>query len=191
MKLLAKSLFSERHRRLYALVRGNWFKLLLAMLFMLLMAGANSAIPFMIKPVVDDIFISKNVAMLKVVPLAVILIYLVLGAAMYGQEYFLGWVGHDVIRQLRNSLYDKIQDLPISFFQAERTGTLMSRITNDVSVIKDMVSTAITGSIRDLFTIIGLTGVIFYRDWKSAIAALSCCRWLFTPSCGWAGGCGA
>ncbi|MGB8719835.1 MAG: ABC transporter transmembrane domain-containing protein, partial [Desulfobacterales bacterium] len=149
MKLLSKSLFRERHRRLFALVRGNWLKLLLAMLFMLLMAGASSAIPFMIKPVVDDIFISKNATMLKMVPLAVILIYLVLGAAMYGQEYFLSWVGHDVIRQLRNSLYDKIQDLPISFFQAERTGTLMSRITNDVSIIKEMVSTAITGSIRD------------------------------------------
>jgi subfamily B ATP-binding cassette protein MsbA len=181
MKPFSKSLFSERHRQLYALVRGNWFKLLLAMLFMLLMAGANSAIPFMIKPVVDDIFISKNVAMLKVVPLAVILIYLVLGGAMYGQEYFLGWVGHDVIRQLRNNLYDKIQDLPFSFFQSEKTGTLMSRITNDVSVIKDMVSTAITGAIRDLFTIIGLTGVIFYRDWKSAIAALVVLPLAFYP----------
>jgi subfamily B ATP-binding cassette protein MsbA len=163
------------------MVRGNWVRLLLAMLCMLLMAGASSAIPFMIKPVVDDIFISRDVTMLKLVPLAVVLIYLVLGAAMYGQEYFLGWVGHDVIRQLRNSLYNKIQDLPISFFQAEKTGTLMSRITNDVSVIKDMVSTAITGAIRDLFTIVGLTGVIFYRDWKSALAALVVLPLAFYP----------
>jgi subfamily B ATP-binding cassette protein MsbA len=176
-----KPRFSERHRRLLAMVRGNWFRLLLAMLCMLLMAGASSAIPFMIKPVVDDIFISKDVTMLRLVPLAVVLIYLVLGAAMYGQEYFLGWVGHDVIRQLRNSLYDKIQDLPISFFQAEKTGSLMSRITNDVSVIRDMVSTAITGAIRDLFTIIGLTGVIFYRDWKSALAALVVLPLAFYP----------
>ena len=163
------------------MVRGNWLRLLLAMFCMLLMAGASSAIPFMIKPVVDDIFISKDVTMLRLVPLAVVLIYLVLGAAMYGQEYFLGWVGHDVIRQLRNSLYDKIQDLPISFFQAEKTGSLMSRITNDVSVIRDMVSTAITGAIRDLFTIIGLTGVIFYRDWKSALAALVVLPLAFYP----------
>jgi subfamily B ATP-binding cassette protein MsbA len=163
------------------MVRGNWVRLLLAMLCMLLMAGASSAIPFMIKPVVDDIFISRDVTMLKLVPLAVVLIYLVLGAAMYGQEYFLGWVGHDVIRQLRNSLYDKIQDLPISFFQAEKTGSLMSRITNDVSVIRDMVSTAITGAIRDLFTIVGLTGVIFYRDWKSALAALVVLPLAFYP----------
>jgi subfamily B ATP-binding cassette protein MsbA len=176
-----KTRFSERHRRLLAMVRGNWVRLLLAMLCMLLMAGASSAIPFMIKPVVDDIFISRDVTMLKLVPLAVVLIYLVLGAAMYGQEYFLGWVGHDVIRQLRNSLYNKIQDLPISFFQAEKTGSLMSRITNDVSVIRDMVSTAITGAIRDLFTIVGLTGVIFYRDWKSALAALVVLPLAFYP----------
>ena len=163
------------------MIRGNRIRFLLAMLCMLLMAGANSAIPFMIKPVVDDIFISRDVTMLKLVPLAVILIYLVLGAAMYGQEYFLSWVGHDIIRQLRNSLYDKIQDLPISFFQAEKTGTLMSRITNDVSVVRDMVSTAITGSIRDLLTIVGLTGVIFYRDWRSALAALVVLPLAFYP----------
>lgn len=163
------------------MIRGNRVRFFLAMLCMLLMAGANSAIPFMIKPVVDDIFISRDVTMLKLVPLAVILIYLVLGAAMYGQEYFLSWVGHDIIRQLRNSLYDKIQDLPISFFQAEKTGSLMSRITNDVSVIRDMVSTAITGSIRDLLTIVGLTGVIFYRDWRSALAALVVLPLAFYP----------
>ncbi|MBW1835303.1 MAG: ABC transporter permease, partial [Deltaproteobacteria bacterium] len=141
------------------------------MLCMLVMAAANSAIPFLIKPVVDDIFINKDIAMLKLIPFAVIIIYFSLGSAMYGQEYLMNYVGQDIIRRLRNSLYGKIQDLPLSFFHKEKTGVLISRITNDVNIIKTMVSTAVTGSLRDCFTIIGLTTVIFYRDWKMALFA--------------------
>ncbi|GAF97660.1 unnamed protein product, partial [marine sediment metagenome] len=145
------------------------------------MAGARSSIPFLIKPVVDDIFINKDIGMLKLIPLAVITIYLVLGFAMYCQEYLMNYVGQNIIRRLRNSLYDRIQDLPISFFQREKTGVLMSRVTNDVNIIKNMVSSAVTGSLKDFFTVIGLIFVIFYRDWKMALIALVVLPFAFFP----------
>ena len=146
--------------------------MLIAMICMLIQAGATSSIPFLIKPVVDDIFMNKDIAMLKLIPLAVILVYFILGSAMYGQQYFMNYVGQDIIRRLRNSIYSKISELPISFFHKETTGVLMSRITNDVNIIKAMVSTAVTGALRDVFTIIGLTSVIFYRDWQMATFAI-------------------
>jgi ATP-binding cassette, subfamily B, bacterial MsbA len=148
---------------------------------MLVMAGARSAIPFLIKPVVDDIFINKDVGMLKLIPLAVITIFLMLGFAMYYQEYLMNYVGQNIIRRLRNLLYDRIQDLSISFFQKEKTGVLMSRVTNDVNIIKNMVSSAVTGSLRDFFAVIGLTFVILYRDWKMAIVALVILPLAFFP----------
>ena len=139
---------------------------------MLVIATCTSATAFLVKPVLDDIFFKKNIFMLKLIPLAVILIYFLRGAGYYGQEYLMNYVGQRIIRTLRDSLYDHIQDLPLSFFQDEKTGVLMSRITNDVNIIKTMVSTAVTGSLRDAFTIVGLTFVIFYRDWKMALFAL-------------------
>ena len=163
--------FNSRHRELFQLVKDQWGKLAMAMVCMLLMAGASSAVPFLIKPVVDDIFINKDVTMLRLIPLAVIIVYFLQGVGMYGQECLMHYVGQNIIRRLRNRLYNKISDLPISFFQKEKTGVLMSRITNDVNIIKSMVSSAITGALRDLFTIIGLTCVIFYRDWKMALFA--------------------
>ncbi len=172
MNKLSKPIIKDRHRHLLLLIKDQWLKLFLAMICMLVMAGANSAIPFLIKPVVDDIFINKDVKMLKLIPLAVVTIYLLLGVAMYFQEYIMNYVGQNIIRQLRNMLYDRMQDLPISFFQKEKTGVLMSRVTNDVNIIKNMVSSAITGSLKDFFTIIGLTCVIFYRDWKMALFAM-------------------
>ncbi len=154
------------------MVRKNSLKLFLAMGCMLVIAAATSATAFLVKPVLDDIFFKKDMVMLRVIPIFVILIYFIRGIGYYGQEYLMNYVGEDIIRQLRDRLYERIQDLPVSFFQEERTGRLMSRITNDVNVIKGMVSTAVTGSLRDVFTIIGLIGVIFYRDWKMAFFAM-------------------
>ncbi len=139
---------------------------------MLVIAACTAATAFLVKPVLDDIFFKKDVQMLKIIPLAVILIYFLRGACHFGQAYLMNYVGESIIRGLRDSLYNRIQDLPLSFFHRERTGVLMSRITNDVNIVKAMVSTAVTGGLRDCFTIVGLTGVIFYRDWKLALFAL-------------------
>jgi subfamily B ATP-binding cassette protein MsbA len=172
VKQIDKNIIKARNKHLYKLVKGSWVRLLIAMICMLIQAGATSSIPFLIKPVVDDIFINKDTAMLKLIPLVVILVYFILGAAMYGQQYFMNYVGQDIIMRLRNSIYSKISELPVSFFHKETTGVLMSRITNDVNIIRAMVSTAVTGALRDVFTIIGLTFVIFYRDWQMATFAI-------------------
>jgi subfamily B ATP-binding cassette protein MsbA len=161
----------NRHKRLLALIKENKFRLLLAMVCMLVIAVASSATAFLVKPVLDDIFFNKDTTMLKIIPLVVVLIYLLRGLGMYGQDYLMNYVGENVIKDLRNDLYNRIQDLPIAFFHKEQTGVLMSRITNDVNIIKAMVSTAVTGSLKDSFTILGLTFVIFYRDWKMALFA--------------------
>jgi ATP-binding cassette, subfamily B, bacterial MsbA len=161
-----------RHLYLVWLVRQRWWRMALAMLCMMLMATASAAIPFLIKNVVDDIFVHRNAEMLRLLPLAVIVIYAVLGLSMYGQEYLMSFVGQDIVRHLRDRLYARIQAMPIAFFQQNQTGVLMSRVTNDVNIIRNMVSSAITGSLRDVFTVFGLIFVIFYRDWKMALAAL-------------------
>ncbi len=136
---------------------------------------------YLIKPVIDDIFVKKDTAGLLILPLAVVAIFLIKGLGSYGQEYFMNYVGEDIIRQLRNRLYDRIQDLSLAFFQKERTGVLMSRITNDVNALKTMVSTAVTGTMRDLASILGLTVVIFYQNWRLAIIAFFILPVAFLP----------
>ncbi len=178
---MAKPIFKDRHRRLLALIKKNKFRLFLAMICMLMIAVAVSATAFLVKPVLDDIFINKDKRMLIIIPVAVILVYFLRGLGSYGQQYLMNYVGESIIRQIRNDLYDRIQDLPIAFFHQEKTGVLMSRITNDVSIIKSMVSYAVTGSLKDCFSIIGLTTVIFYRDWKMALFALVVLPMAFFP----------
>jgi len=169
---MKRPILRERYHRLLSMVKDRWGRMLIAVLCMLVMAVTEAGIPFLMKPVIDDIFIKQDFDMLKLIPLVVVLLYVVKGFAMYGQEYLMNYVGEDIIRRLRNQLYARIQDLSLAFFHREKTGTLMSRITNDVHIIKTMVSTSVTGSVRDVFSIIGLTGVIFYRDWKLALLAM-------------------
>jgi subfamily B ATP-binding cassette protein MsbA len=179
--LMFKIKLKDRHKRIFFLIRENKFRLFLAMICMLVIAAASSATAFLVKPVLDDIFFNKNITMLKLIPIAVVVIYLLRGLGMYGQDYLMNYVGERIIQNLRNDLYDRIQDLPIAFFHRSKTGVLMSRITNDVNIIKTMVSTAVTGSLKDSFTIIGLTFVIFYRDWKMALFAFIVLPLAFFP----------
>jgi len=161
----------DRHKRLLLLIKDKWIRLGLAMGCMLVVGASTSATAFLVKPVLDDIFLKQDLYMLKIIPIVVIIIYLLRGFANYCHLYLMNYVGQSIITGLRNTLYNKIQDLPLSFFHKEKTGALMSRVTNDVNIIKSMVSNAVTGGLKDAFTIACLTIVIFYRDWKMAIFA--------------------
>ncbi|MCF8109888.1 MAG: ABC transporter ATP-binding protein/permease [Desulfobacteraceae bacterium] len=172
MSIKPKIELRSRHKRILEYIRESWGKLAVAMFCMVVVSATTAATAFIVKPVLDDIFIKKDERMLFLLPLAVMAIYVLRGAGMYGQEFLMHYVGENIIRKLRENLYDKISDLPLSFFQKEKTGVLMSRITNDVNIIKNMVSTAVTGALKDCFTIIGLIFVIFYRDWKLALLAM-------------------
>jgi len=107
--------------------------------------------------------------MLGLIPLVIIAVFAIKGVAAYGSGYLLSYVGQDIIRRMRNRMYSHIQDLPLAFFQREKTGDLMSRITNDVAIISSMFTSAVTGSIRDGFTLIGLITVTFFLIPKLAI----------------------
>lgn len=160
-----------RTRRLLALVVESWRRLAAAGACMVVISASTAATAYLIKPVLDQIFFQKDLRMLGVIPPAVLLLYLVRGTAMFFEEFLMNHIGQNILRRLRNDVYDHIQDLPLGFFQQEKTGALMSRITYDIAIVRNLVTSAVTGSIRDVLTIIGLVGVIFYQIWQLALIA--------------------
>ncbi|MBF0201173.1 MAG: ABC transporter ATP-binding protein [Desulfamplus sp.] len=151
------------------------------MLCMIVVAVATAASAYLVKPMLDDIFVNRDRNGLLVIPGAAILIFFLKGIAAYGQQYWMNYVGEQIIKEFRNMLYHRIMDLPISFFHSEKTGTLISRITNDVNIVKAMVSTTVTSLLRDIFTVIGLLFVIFYMDWQLALGAFLILPLAFYP----------
>lgn len=138
---------------------------------MLAVGATTSALAFLVKPALDEIFLKQNADMLKLVPIIVIVIYIIKGGCSYGQTMLMSFIGQRVVTDLRSQLYNHIQRQPLAFFTNNSTGILMSRITNDVGFIQRAVSEAVTSFLKDSFTLFGLIFVIFYRDWKLAIIA--------------------
>jgi len=162
----------EVFKRLLKLAKPHMTKFFFAMICMLVVAGTTSALPFLVKPAMDDIFLKKNSDALFWIPIAVVVIYLLKGLCSYGQTLLMNFIGLRIIADLRNQLYRKIQTQSLSFFTKHPTGLLMSRITNDVGTIQGAVSDAVTSLFKDSFTLLALVFVIFYRDWQLAIIAM-------------------
>lgn len=159
------------YRRILEFVRPYWFRLVSAMLCMLVFGALTAATAYLVKPVLDDIFFKKNLVMLKLLPIGILILYTLKGLAQFGQSYLMNFVGLSIVKDLRVRLYSHIQVLPLSYFHQHKTGTLMARIMNDVGIVKEMVSKAVTGVLKDFFTIACLVFVVFYRDWKLALIA--------------------
>jgi subfamily B ATP-binding cassette protein MsbA len=159
-------------RRILGLVKEQWIRLFGAMFCMITVAALTPAKAYLVKPIVDEIFVKKDMSMLSLLPFAIIVVYLLEGMFRFGQTYLMNYVGHSIIKRLRDAVYNHVQMLPLSFFQKNETGVLMARIINDVNVVKGMVSDAVAGVLKDFFSIIGLIGVVFYLDWELALIAI-------------------
>lgn len=175
------TLSKSRQKKIIELVSRYWRRLALAALFMILVAGANGAMALLVKPVMDDIFIARDREMLLLIPGLAVLVFLIKGIGSFGSDYLMNYIGEKIIRFFRDSLYEKITQMPIAFIHREKTGALMSRITNDVNIVKGMVSTAVINVFRDFFSVIAFLCVIFYRDWKLACGAFIVLPLAFYP----------
>ena len=169
MKLFKSPQLTHRQKEMLSVIKDSWFRLLASAVCSAMVGAMTAATAYLVKPAVEQIFEQKNMHMLALIPAAIIAVFAIKGLAAYGSGYLLSYVGQEVIRRLRNRLYNHIQDLPLAFFQRNKTGDLMSRITNDVAIVSAMFTSAITGSIRDGFSIIGLIAVTFFLIPKLAV----------------------
>jgi ATP-binding cassette, subfamily B, bacterial MsbA len=141
----------------------------LAIIGMIAIAAGTAGTAHIIKPVMDDIFIKKDINMLYIVPFALIFLFALKGVGRYMQTYYTSYIGQDVIRKLRDNLLAHITRLDISFFKAMHSGELLSRITNDIMRIQQVVTNIIPELIRESLTIVALVSYILYQSPKLAL----------------------
>ena len=158
--------------RLMAALKPYRGKLVIVMVAMIVVGWFNALQAYLVKPLLDEIFFKQDASLLNILPLALLLVFLVKGIFYFFQSYFLEMVGQCVIRDLRTRVYAHVMDQPLRFFHTTPTGELISRIVNDVTIIQSSVSYTLIRSLRDLFSVLGLVGVIFYMDWRLAFMAL-------------------
>lgn len=144
----------------------------LAIFGMILTAIATASIAYMIKPVLDEIFINKDETLLYILPFGVVFVYTLKGIGTYMQVYYTAFIGQDIIRKLRDRLLSKILTFEMSFFHQYRSGELISRTINDIERVRLVVSNMIPLMIREVLTIFALSGYLIYLDPIMAFFAL-------------------
>ncbi len=158
--------------RLYRVLKPYSGKLVIAMVGMVIVAGFNAAQAYMVKPLLDEIFVNKDKTLLNILPLALLALFLIKGIFYFIYSYLLEWVGQCVIRDLRNRLFAHLNRLSLSFFHNTPTGELISRIINDVTLLQGAVSHALIRILRDFVSVAGLLVVIFVMDWRLALMSM-------------------
>jgi subfamily B ATP-binding cassette protein MsbA len=139
---------------------------------MILVAVASSMTAYLIKPVLDEIFIAHDTKMLYILPFFIILAYLTKGIGTFVEKYFIGYIGLDIVRLIRDDLLRHLLHLDLEFFHKMHSGELMSRLINDIDRIKNAVSNQLATLIKETLTAIGLLAVVIYQSPKLAFFSL-------------------
>lgn len=148
-------------------------KIVLALICMALMAAATGGYAYLMDPVINEVFVKKNPAMLVPVGVAVLAAFALKGFANYGQSVLMSYVGGRILADIQNKLYEHVIRLDIGFFHNTNTGKLITRFTSDISAMRSAVSVSLTGFGKDFLAAIVLIGVMFYQDWQLAIIAFT------------------
>ncbi len=160
-------------------IKKHFLKLLFAIIFMLISSGLNILPPYLFKTVVDDVLISKNVAMLNIICGAIVLIFGLKAVSTYFQRYLMTQAGQSIVMDIRIALYDHMQRMSLKKIYASRIGELMSRITGDVSTLQGIVTSTIIDLLFNLVTFWGMFAFILYINWR-----LTCLIVLVLPAVG-------
>ena len=148
-----------------------WPYFTLGMLCMLGFGATDGTIPFLVQHIMDDVFARKDQATLSYLPLLVVAIFAFRGLMNFGQSYLNDYVGLRIINDVRNQLNRHFQSLSLSFFHRHPSGTLLSRVNSDVSLVRYAITDALASFLKDSTSLVVLMVVAFLKDWVLASIA--------------------
>jgi subfamily B ATP-binding cassette protein MsbA len=187
-------------QRLLGFIRPYGFRLGVAVCLMVVVGASEGVTMLLIKPIVDIVLSSSaqtsKVILIQgtayfnhtvylqdvlphwihnvwtVVAITIVAVALTKGISEFLATYFINYIGHSIVRDLRNLLYSKLIGQSISFFHRNPTGRLMSAITSDIERIQFAVSQTAADMLKQSFTLVFLLGVLFYYDWRLALISM-------------------
>ncbi len=157
---------TQIYKRLLTYTRSCRGRIIVSVIASLGVAGSDAAAAKLIQPFIDRLVVAGDVSLVKLVPIFVLGLATIKGVSRFIQEYYIKTAGQLVMQDIRNDLFAHSINLGMRYFSKISSGPLMSRILNDVNVIQASVAEVLVGILREGITLIALTGVAFYGDWK-------------------------
>ncbi len=164
--------FNEIYKRYWPYIKGYKFQYAMVLIGILLTVTATAGTAHIMQPLMDNMFIKKEPHMLYVIPALLVGIYVIKSIGRYLQSVYNTHIGLHIVSRLREDLLDKMVRMDMQFLYTNRSGELISRITNDISRIQYFVSTMMPELIRESLTVVALVVYVVYLNATLAFWAL-------------------
>ncbi len=160
------------YRALLSLAFEHKMYFILAVVGMLIFAASDAGFAYLMKPMLDDGFIDRDPFMIKLVPVAIVGIFMIRMVAVFLRTYCMDYIGRNVINTLRQQMFEKLLTLTSSQYDQSSSGTMITRFSYDVEKIARAVSTSLTVFIQDSLRIIVLLCYMFWLNWQLTLIFL-------------------
>ena len=164
---------TDQFRRLMAFVKPHRGRLIIALVAVVIGSVLSLAGPYMLQFLIDAVFKQNNAALLNQITLILVGIFAAQSVFYFIRAYQLQFIGERVMADLRLRLFEQLQSLSLSFFNERRTGELVSRLTNDVSTVRALVTSDISTAISQVLTFVGALILIIVTNWRLTLFMLA------------------
>ncbi|MCA3900340.1 lipid A ABC transporter ATP-binding protein/permease MsbA [Vibrio vulnificus] len=168
-------------KRLWTFIRLYKSGLAVAVVALIINAVSDTYMVSLLKPLLDEGFGSAESDFLRTLPLLVFGLMFIRGISSFVSTYCLSWVSGNVVMQVRRMVFNHYMQMPVSYFDKEKSGSLLSRITYDSEQVSSATSQALVSIVREGTSIIGLLVLMFYNSWQLSLVLI-----LVAPVVAWA-----
>ena len=160
-------------KRLYKSYTKKYLKnILISVFFTLLLAGSTSAVAYLLDPAIKQLFIKKEKEYLYLIPGLIVLAFAIKGSSLYLAKVIMINVSEEVRKDIQIDMFSSLIKADTQLVDNKHSGKFVTNLTNDVSMITNLVSTVILNLFKDSLTLIGLLSVMFYQNWKLSLIAI-------------------
>ncbi len=153
----------------WSLTRPHLLRLFLAIFSGIVLSAINGAIAYLVKPSLDSLFVEKNRTALYLLPIGVFILFVFRGLFTFCNNFLMNSVGAKIVKTLRQGLYEKLLRLPVAFYQDRSSGSIISRLLNDIGSLENSIAYTAKNFFVQLLTVVFLAGVALYRRWDLAL----------------------
>jgi subfamily B ATP-binding cassette protein MsbA len=159
----------ELYLRLLSHVRPYWRQFAVGIVFVILLALTEPAIPFFLKPLLDGTFVERDPTFLFWSPILLILLFLVRGTCNVASQMAFTWVSGKLVLDLRRLMFERILGLPTTFYDAHATGQIITKVTHNVTQVTNAATKVLMIMVRDTVIAISLIGYMIYLNWRFSL----------------------
>ena len=159
----------ELYLRLLGYMRPYWKQFAAGVVFIVILALTEPAIPMLLKPLLDGTFVDKDPGYLYWSPIVLLVLFIVRGTDNFVSKAAFSWVSGRLVLDLRKVLFARILTLPTSYFDTHATGNLISKVTYNTTQVTTAATKVLMILVRDSVTVLGLLAYMLYLDWKFSL----------------------